>query len=949
MVLGGLYGALCYAAKKRKEPKNIDQDNPYIQLPEGNKRKCSELETVSVYADQIKPVIDRMLSFAALILLFPLLALISIFIYIDDPGPIFFTQKRVGKNKKFFVLHKFRSMKMSTPHDVPTHQLKNPEQYITKIGKILRKTSLDELPQIWDIFRGKMSIIGPRPALWNQEDLVAEREKYGANSVMPGLTGLAQIRGRDELLIQQKAKLDSEYAEVLKQGGIKALLLDVKLFFGTIISVIRHDGLVEGGTGAVRKADYSKTGFEDYGCYKQFNIDKTRFLKVLITGTRSYIGESFYQYCSEHYPNIEIDTVNMLDDTWKEKRFGPYDTVFHVAGIAHADVGNVNLRERKNYYKVNTDLAVEVCRKCKKEGVRQFIFMSSMIVYGESASAGKRKIINEHTVPSPINFYGDSKWKGDVGVRQLKSDTFKVAVLRPPMIYGKGSKGNYSVLSDIAHRVPFFPQIYNERSMLYIENLCEFVALLALSGEGGVYFPQNEEYGRTDELVEMIAEAAGKKICITGAMAFAVKAAVHMPGKLGGMANKAFGNLVYDQKLSRYDGLEYRKVTLAESIKRTETDKTGGADTVLNIERKPVLILVNHDVVIYNFRLELVERLMADGYKVHISSPTGEHTQDLINLGVHFHEITIDRHGMNPISELNLLNAYKRLIKKINPVVVLTYTVKCNVYGGIAARSAHVPFIANITGLGTTVNSGGIKKEIVLVLYKIGLKRAQKVFFQNEENKNFFIKNNLISVPYFVLPGSGVNLKTHCFESYPEESDQLVFTTIGRIMKDKGIDELIEAAKVIKQKYSNVIFRLIGFFDDDYEEKIRKAVEDRVIIYIGQQRNIHPWIKESHAIIHPSYHEGMSNVLLEAASTGRPVLASDIAGCREAFDEGVSGLRFKPKNSKSIVQTVEHFINLPYEQKILMGNAGRKKMEREFSRDIVIEKYINEIKKIEKG
>ena len=204
-----------------------------------------------MYERVVKRIIDIVLSALGLILLSWLYLIISIAILIDDPGPIFFTQKRIGRNKTIFDLHKFRSMKMSTPHDMPTHLLKNPEQYITRVGRFLRKSSLDELPQIWDIFIGKMSIIGPRPALWNQDDLIVERDKYGANEVKPGLTGWAQINGRDELEIPVKAKLDGDYVMKLKAGGFSAFLFDCRCFFGTIFSVLRSDGVVEGGTGEI--------------------------------------------------------------------------------------------------------------------------------------------------------------------------------------------------------------------------------------------------------------------------------------------------------------------------------------------------------------------------------------------------------------------------------------------------------------------------------------------------------------------------------------------------------------------------------------------------------------------------------------------------------------------------------------------------------------------------
>ena len=202
-----------------------------------------------MYKRYLKRILDMVLSFCGLIALSWLYVVLIIAIKIDDPGPAFFTQKRVGIGKTYFKLHKFRSMKMCTPHDTPTHLLENPEQYITRVGKFLRKSSLDELPQIWDIFVGNMSIIGPRPALWNQDDLIAERDKYGANDVRPGLTGWAQINGRDELEIDVKAKFDGEYVEKM------SFAFDVKCFFGTIVSVLKHDGVVEGGTGEMQKKE----------------------------------------------------------------------------------------------------------------------------------------------------------------------------------------------------------------------------------------------------------------------------------------------------------------------------------------------------------------------------------------------------------------------------------------------------------------------------------------------------------------------------------------------------------------------------------------------------------------------------------------------------------------------------------------------------------------------
>lgn len=262
-ILLGLYLIMKFTAMWRIEPPSVDDDNPYLNaskvdtLPEDMRKWIKPVargQAKGSFYDRVwKRLLDVGLSFCALVLLSPLFGILALAIFIDDPGPVFFTQNRVGKGKHYFALHKFRSMKMSTPHDMPTHMLEHPDQYITRMGRFLRKSSLDELPQIWEIFRGKMSIIGPRPALWNQADLVYEREKYGANDILPGLTGWAQINGRDELEIPIKAKFDGEYVKK------ESFAFDVKCFFGTIFSVLRSDGVVEGGTGEIHRHEQSES------------------------------------------------------------------------------------------------------------------------------------------------------------------------------------------------------------------------------------------------------------------------------------------------------------------------------------------------------------------------------------------------------------------------------------------------------------------------------------------------------------------------------------------------------------------------------------------------------------------------------------------------------------------------------------------------------------------
>ena len=292
--------------------------------------------------------------------------------------------------------------------------------------------------------------------------------------------------------------------------------------------------------------------------------------RVLITGANSYIGVSFEKYSNERYSDqLSIDTVDMMDSLWRQKDFSVYDIVFHVAGLAHADVGSVDEATKKKYYNVNTDLALETANKAKNAGVKQFVFMSSAIVYGDSAPYGTSKRITASTEPTPANFYGDSKWQADKGVRELTDEYFTVTVLRPPMIYGKYSKGNYPTLAKMAQKLPVFPNIQNERSMLYIENLCEFLCQVMMRGCGGVYWPQNAEYVRTSEMVRIIAEVCGHKIVVSNAWNWVVGLASMIPGKMSGLVNKAFGNMSYDQSMSKYD-FEYQIVDLKESIKRAE-------------------------------------------------------------------------------------------------------------------------------------------------------------------------------------------------------------------------------------------------------------------------------------------------------------------------------------------------------------------------------------------
>lgn len=363
-----------------------------------------------------------------------------------------------------------------------------------------------------------------------------------------------------------------------------------------------------------------------------------------------------------------------------------------------------------------------------------------------------------------------------------------------------------------------------------------------------------------------------------------------------------------------------------------------------------VLILANQQLGLYKFRKELIEEMVSCGHRVYVSVPEDEFTENIKELGcMMIPNRQLDRRGKNPLHDLKLIRCYIRLMKKINPDVVLTYTIKPNVYGGMACSILRIPYVSNITGLGTSIENGGFISFITILLYRIGAKRAQTVFFQNRENCQYMLDRHVVDKEKSrLIPGSGVNTTLHCYEPYPSDENGIIITTITRIMKDKGIDEIIEAAECIKKDHPEVRFLLIGDFDEDYEKEINVLDKRGIIRYLGIQKDVHPYIARSHAVLHASYHEGMSNVLQEAASTGRPVLATNVPGCREIFEDNVTGIGFKPKDTKDLIRAVKRFLNLKNERREEMGRYGREKMVREFDRSIVIKKYMEEIRKAER-
>lgn len=352
-----------------------------------------------------------------------------------------------------------------------------------------------------------------------------------------------------------------------------------------------------------------------------------------------------------------------------------------------------------------------------------------------------------------------------------------------------------------------------------------------------------------------------------------------------------------------------------------------------------ILILANFDAGLYKFRKELIQELVKE-HQVSICLPKGDYTERLINLGCHFIPCELlDRRGKNPLKDLKLLSFYKETLKAIKPDIVFTYTIKPNVYGGIACASLDIPYVANITGLGSAVDNGGLLQKITLELYKLGLRKAKMVFFQNKENQEFMLSHGVVKGAYDLLPGSGVNLDEYKLLDYPN-GDTIDFIFVARVMKEKGIDQYLEAAKFIRKKYPQTRFHVCGFCEENYKDVLKKLNDDGTIIYHGQVDNMIDIYKIAACTVHPTYYpEGLSNVLLESAASGRPIITTNRSGCREVVEDGVNGYVIEEKNSQDLINKLEQVLSLTNEQRKRFGLAGRKIVEKSFSRKIIVNKY----------
>lgn len=357
-----------------------------------------------------------------------------------------------------------------------------------------------------------------------------------------------------------------------------------------------------------------------------------------------------------------------------------------------------------------------------------------------------------------------------------------------------------------------------------------------------------------------------------------------------------------------------------------------------------ILILTNNFGGLHSFRKEVVQALVDKGNQVSISAPMDEKAHFFKEMGCRLIDTKFNRKGTDPLKDLALMLRYRKLIKREKPDVVLSYTIKPNLYGGMACQLCGVPQIANVTGLGTAVEIPGKMQKLTILLYKVGLRKTRAVIFQNEANMAFCKEHGMVKGRMRLIPGSGVNLQHHHLQDYPAQDEPMRFIFISRLLKEKGIEEYLTAAHDIRWKYPNTEFHILGGCEEDYAGKMEQLQKDGIVIYHGSQPDVRSYIGQSWCTVHPSYYpEGMSNVLLESCAAGRPIITTDRPGCGEIVDDGVNGFIVKQRDGHDVARKIEQFIQLPYEKKREMGLAARRKVEREFDRNMVVKAYLEEI------
>lgn len=361
---------------------------------------------------------------------------------------------------------------------------------------------------------------------------------------------------------------------------------------------------------------------------------------------------------------------------------------------------------------------------------------------------------------------------------------------------------------------------------------------------------------------------------------------------------------------------------------------------------KKILLVANHAKYVYNLRKEIIEALIDESYQIGICCPWGKEIDYFTSKGCLFFDSSLDRHGKNPFNELKLLREYGKIVKEFRPDVILTYTIKPNLYVGIVSRIKKIPLIANITGLGTSMEKKSSLQTILVWVYKIAFKNVNTVFLQNKENMQLFIDKKIAIGKHELLPGSGVNIDEFKYIKYPSQNN-IEFVFISRVMKEKGIDQFLEAAKAIKELNPDSVFHICGFCEDSYENKLNEYHEKGIVNYHGMIDDVKPILAKTHCIVHPTFYpEGMSNVLLEAGASGRPIITTDRSGCREIVVENENGYLVPEKDYAALIAAIKHFLLLSNEQRASMGRFSRDFVSQHFDREIIVNKYLDVVRSI---
>lgn len=359
---------------------------------------------------------------------------------------------------------------------------------------------------------------------------------------------------------------------------------------------------------------------------------------------------------------------------------------------------------------------------------------------------------------------------------------------------------------------------------------------------------------------------------------------------------------------------------------------------------KKLLIIGNNSGGLYGFRGMLLSRLVEEGNKVVVLTPFDDNIEELESIGVRLINTPIERRGLNPFKDFQLMKLYYKFIQRFRPDLVITYTIKPNIYGGLLCRIKRIPYAINITGLGTAFQKKGILRKLIVVLYKVSGKKAKVVFFENIENKQIFVNEHITREEQCcLLNGAGVDLEKYVYYPYPTDNEEARFLFIGRVMKEKGIDELFEAMKMLRKEVANCTLDIVGRYEEDYKEQIEKYEKEGWVRYHGYQKDVRPFIANCHCFVLPSWHEGMANTNLECAAMGRPVITSNIHGCMESVEDHRTGYLCKYKDADALYKVMKKFTNLTYEERKNMGLAGRQRMKEIFDKKKVVEFTINKL------